>query len=198
MLNDLKNYSKEIFTEGINWVFTFFDILGMILFFIPHLAQIVVTDYTVIRIIGFVIFVISFAIANFTLYRKLKNEIYTSLGPQSVVLNVEPKNNYGQISYLGKEAAQDLSVLIKYRNRSGKEITQSINEFYKLDSPNPIWHDVKILRENDSFFFHLPEKSETLNGEVLIEISFIGVISRNSVNKNQILNVTDILRQIFL
>ncbi len=70
MLNDLGDYLRGVFTQGINVVFTLFDVLGIVLFFFPHLAEQVVKDYGLIRSIGTGIMILSFAAANFILFRK--------------------------------------------------------------------------------------------------------------------------------
>ena len=65
------SYLKDIFTEGQRIVFTVFDIVGIVLFFFPSLAQSLINDVALTRIIGGSIFFISFLWANFSLYKKL-------------------------------------------------------------------------------------------------------------------------------
>ena len=65
------DYLKDVFIEGQRSVFTVFDIVGVILFFFPSIAQSLITDIALTRIIGGLIFFISFLWANFNLYKKL-------------------------------------------------------------------------------------------------------------------------------
>jgi len=52
------SYLKDIFTEGQRIVFTVFDIVGIVLFFFPSLAQSLINDVALTRIIGGSIFFI--------------------------------------------------------------------------------------------------------------------------------------------
>jgi hypothetical protein len=81
-LQDLAKYLKEIFGESQRIVFTVFDIIGIILFFFPHLAQGLVDDEALARNIGGLIFFVSFLSANFNLFRKLSVKSTASVLPQ--------------------------------------------------------------------------------------------------------------------
>lgn len=74
-IDDLGAYLKEVLWEGLQKLFTFFDILGIVLFFFPQLAERVFENKWLARRIGVIIFVASFLFANFILYRKLKGLI---------------------------------------------------------------------------------------------------------------------------
>ena len=65
------DYMKDVFVEGQRSVLTVFDIAGIILFFFPSIAQSLVTDIALTRLIGGLIFFISFLWANFSVYKKL-------------------------------------------------------------------------------------------------------------------------------
>ena len=65
------DYMKDVFVEGQRSVLTVFDIVGIILFFFPSIAQSLVTDIALTRLIGGLIFFISFLWANFSVYKKL-------------------------------------------------------------------------------------------------------------------------------
>lgn len=68
------DYLRDVFIEGQIAVFTFFDLVGIILFFFPSLAQSLIDDVSVIRLVGGIIFFVSFLWANFNLYKKLSEE----------------------------------------------------------------------------------------------------------------------------
>ena len=65
---NLFGYFKEVFIEGRQTVFTIFDALGIILFLFPTLAQSLVSNVSLTRIVGGLIFFASFLWANYTLY----------------------------------------------------------------------------------------------------------------------------------
>ena len=65
------DYLKDVFIEGQRSVLTIFDIVGIILFFFPSIAQSLITDVALTRVIGGSIFFISFLWAKFSLYKKL-------------------------------------------------------------------------------------------------------------------------------
>lgn len=65
------DYLKDVFVESQRSIYSFFDIIGVILFFFPSVAQSLINDVTLTRIIGGLIFFISFLSANFNLYKKL-------------------------------------------------------------------------------------------------------------------------------
>ena len=71
---DLLAYLKAVFIETWQKVFTFFDILGIVLFFYPQIATDLINDLTLVRSIGAFIFFLSFLLANFSLYRKLAQD----------------------------------------------------------------------------------------------------------------------------
>ena len=68
---NILDYMKDVFVEGQRYVFTLFDIGGIILYLFPSIAQSLIADVVLTRIIGGLIVVISFLLANFSLYKKL-------------------------------------------------------------------------------------------------------------------------------
>lgn len=74
LVTDLIAYLKAVFVETWNIVFTLFDVLGIVLFFFPTLANSLVSNEALVRTIGGLIFFSSFLLANFTLYIKLVEE----------------------------------------------------------------------------------------------------------------------------
>jgi len=73
-------YLKAVFIESQRWVFTFFDILGIALFLFPHLAQNLVRDASPARGIGAATFLLSFLLANFSLYTRTEEARDRQLG----------------------------------------------------------------------------------------------------------------------
>jgi hypothetical protein len=75
LISDLFGYLKSVFFETWQKVFTLFDILGLLLFFYPKVARCLEDNPSLAKTIGGLMFFISFLIANFSLYRKLIQDI---------------------------------------------------------------------------------------------------------------------------
>ena len=71
ILRDFTAYLKAVFAESQRLVFTAFDVIGIVLFVFPHLAEGLVKDESLTRAIGGFIFFMSFLAANFMLYRRM-------------------------------------------------------------------------------------------------------------------------------
>ena len=71
---NILNYMKDVFIEGQRSIFAIFDLVGIILFFFPSIAQSLTTDTSITRIVGGLIFFISFMWANFSLYKKFSEK----------------------------------------------------------------------------------------------------------------------------
>jgi hypothetical protein len=68
---NILDYMKDVFIEGQRSIYAIFDLVGIILFFFPSVAQSLTTDLSITRIVGGLIFFISFTWANYSLYKKL-------------------------------------------------------------------------------------------------------------------------------
>jgi hypothetical protein len=68
---NLVGYLKAVFFESWQKVFSFFDLLGVVLFLYPNLANKLAVDEVIIRSIGGGIFFVSFVLANYKVYLNL-------------------------------------------------------------------------------------------------------------------------------
>ena len=68
-------YLKAVFVETSRGVFTVFDVLGIALFLYPELASFLTNDESRVRIFGGLMFLCSFILANFLVYRQLASQI---------------------------------------------------------------------------------------------------------------------------
>ncbi|VAW43147.1 hypothetical protein MNBD_CHLOROFLEXI01-2892 [hydrothermal vent metagenome] len=71
LISDLGSYLQAVFLDGSQKVFTGFDILGIFLFFFPDLIKL---NGSLATTIGGGIILLSFVLANFSLYRKSVKE----------------------------------------------------------------------------------------------------------------------------
>ena len=65
------DYIKDIFIESRQRIYTLFDIVGIGLFFFPSVAETLITNASYARLVGGIIFFLSFVGANYNLYKKL-------------------------------------------------------------------------------------------------------------------------------
>lgn len=72
---DIISYLKDILIGSTNRIITIFDVIGIVLFLYPQLANKIVSNKLVIRILGISIFLLCFLIANFLTYRKLIGQL---------------------------------------------------------------------------------------------------------------------------
>ncbi len=75
LIGDLTSYLKAIFAQTSQVIFTFLDVVGLVLFVYPSLAQGLQSDESLTRIIAGSILFLSFFLGNFTLYRNLARDI---------------------------------------------------------------------------------------------------------------------------
>lgn len=64
-------YLKELFLESTQKVFLFFEIIGIVIFFQPDYSDVLSENRALIRLIGGLVFLLSFLFANFAIYRIL-------------------------------------------------------------------------------------------------------------------------------
>lgn len=74
LINAFLNYLRAVFGETWLKVLTIFDILGLILFFRPELAAFLAIDVMLLRIVGGSVVLVSFVLANFSVYMKLSEK----------------------------------------------------------------------------------------------------------------------------
>ena len=75
IVSDLAAYLEAVFVETWHWLFTIFDVVGVVLFFYPQLAGGLTDNEALVRTVGGLMFFCSYLLANFSLYRKLARDI---------------------------------------------------------------------------------------------------------------------------
>lgn len=184
MKNDLINYLKDLSDETQQRILLLFDILGIGLFLFPNIAEWLIKDVFLTRSIGLFIFILSFFIANFKIYRKLSFRI-----PQSdedalqIYFHKNPPYNAAKLLYTGKEIARDLIVKIHYIDANGDEQTKTITEFFPETDPKMWQHHYKrdFLREGQVEYIHLIQKKNSSNGQVQVTATFTGASSKKQI-----------------
>jgi hypothetical protein len=185
LLRDFATYLKAIFAESQRLVFTAFDIVGIILFFFPHLAQGLVDDVTIARGVGGLIVFMSFLLANFTLYRKAVSNIQIPNGDSFLLYPYEhPPYNNIEMRYIGPEPIKDLEVWLTYRDKNNEVKRKQIEQFFPQNDPQMIWHQFKanVLEAGEIVRFHLIQNSSTADGKVMVEMSCVGAKSGTTVS----------------
>lgn len=181
LFRDFLSYFKAVFTEGQPLVFAAFDIIGIVLFFFPQIAESLVKDLALTRAVGGFIFFASFLFANFSLYRRLKQDVVSSLNEQSLKIypHKNPPYNAAKMIYVGSEIAKDLDVQVLYRDTSGIEQIKVVKEFFPKEDPKMWQHyyDYDFLEPNQVAYFHLVGKEHTKDGRVTVVVKFAGATS---------------------
>lgn len=96
LFDDLFSYLKAVFIDTWQKIFTFFDLLGIGLFIYPEIAQEFTDERkSLIKATGALIVLLSFLIANFTVYRKLSIEASTQAEFRLEVLEHDFSHSYG-------------------------------------------------------------------------------------------------------
>lgn len=182
-LQDLAKYLKEIFGESQRIIFTVFDVIGIILFFFPHLAQGLVGDETLAKSIGGLIFFVSFLLANFNLYRKLSAVSAATLSESAFLLYPyeRPPSNNVEIRYIGSEPVKDLEVWLSYTSSDNQPKKVQVEQFFR-DS-QMIWDQFKanVLTEGEVIRFHLLQRKSTIDGKVTVNLNCVGANSQRTV-----------------
>jgi len=195
--HDLAKYLKEIFGESQRVVFTVFDVVGIVLFFFPHLAQGLVDDETLARNIGGAIFFVSFLLANFNLYRKLSSEV-----PSTNVLNEDsllmypyanPPSNSIELRYVGQEIIKDLNVKMIYKDKAGIDKEQEIFQFFPENDRKMGLHSSReyVLVPNQITRFYLLGKEATFDRKVKVVAEFTGAKSGRHIVTTREFNLSD-------
>jgi len=193
LLRDFGAYLKAVFTEGRLLVFTAFDVIGILLFVFPHLAQ--GLDEALARTIGGVIFFASFLFANFRLFRRSARGATASLSEQSLRMypHKNPPYNAVKMLYVGPEIAKDLDVRVLYRDTSGKEQSKTVTEFFPKEDPRMWQHHDKydFLEPNQVAYFRLIGKKHTQDGRATVVARFTGATSGKSIQAEQEFHLQD-------
>ena len=174
LLRDFFTYLKAVFAESQRLIFTAFDIVGIVLFFFPHLAEGLVRNETLARAIGGAIFFVSFLLANFLLYRKSALSI-PAVSEKSFLLfpYKHPSYNDIEMRYLGTEPIKDLEIWLTYQGKNNEVIRTQVEQFFPRDDPDMIWKQFKanVLEESEVIRFHLPLKGSAIDGRVTVEVN---------------------------
>lgn len=186
LIHDFLRYLKAVYVESGRWVFAIFDIIGIVLFFQPRFAEGLTKDVQLIRMIGGSIFLLSFMIANFKLYRKLSPK---SLDEAAIRLYPHRTKTSSAIlmKYVGNESAVDLVVTLSYKDKNGETKKIPVTQFFTANDPAMKYNPGPVIamepgQENYFFILGGEENSE---GKVKVQISFTGAKTGTPVKYEQ-------------
>jgi hypothetical protein len=109
LIKSFLEYLTALLTETEQKAFAFFDLVGIILFFFPQLAQSLTTDELLARTVGGFVFFLSFLLANFSLYRKLRIDRSDQADIWLRILEKSFNNPYGVGRYPFRNSIPNLS-----------------------------------------------------------------------------------------
>ncbi|MCK4255629.1 hypothetical protein KAX35_01970 [candidate division WOR-3 bacterium] len=146
-----------------------------------------------IRQVGGTIFLLSFLLANFFLYRKLNKEIsainehseISAINEHSLLIYpyINPPSYAVEMHYVGTEVAKDVDIKILYKDRNDHKRLVEITKFFPQNDTKMIWDhtNIYVLKPNQVFRFHLIPKLFTLDGKGTIIAKLTGVESGESI-----------------
>jgi hypothetical protein len=187
LINDLLSYLKAVFLESGRWVLAIFDILGVVLFFQPHLAESFFQNIQIIRTVGGSIFVFSFLIANFALFRKLTPQ---PLDEQSLLFYPHRTkfSNAVLMKYVGKERAVELMVMLSYQDKTGQLKQIRVDQFFPPSDPQMLYNagSISSLESGQETYFHILGAEENSEGKVTVLVTFTGAKTGTQVKIKRI------------
>lgn len=108
-IKDLGAYFKEIFFRGGKVFLSIFGLVNLVFFFWPQIANKITPDTASVRLFGGILFMVSFATANFLLFRNQHNKKGK---------NDHKKAQFSAIKALKAEIEENLSALNQESNYS--------------------------------------------------------------------------------
>jgi hypothetical protein len=118
LAQDFKAYLKAVFLESSKWILTLFDIVGILLFFQPRILEELLQNEQMARAAGLGLFLLSFLISNFMVFRKQMPKI---LDEQALLLfphYTRITTNAIRMRYEGFERADNLIVMQSYKDKT--------------------------------------------------------------------------------
>jgi len=180
ILSAFRAYLRAVFADGIHKLYTIFDALAIAFYFLPGLDEWSRLNEGLRRSIGWAIILISFILANFSLYRKLALE-ETSLDESSLLVypHEDSQCNAVRMLYAGSEIIRDLDIRMIYRDGDGKKQTKIVKEFFPKSDPYMAFEPYHYyhLEPNQVAYFPLLRKASVPNGKVTVSASFTGAKS---------------------
>lgn len=143
-LSDIGAYLRAVFFDGVQKTFTLFDILGLVIYFLPKLGESLSQDMSLATNIGEGIILVSFLLANFSLYRSLAKRSllgFDIIAVQSVGISGDLLIFNQKLASIADTFIVDLQALVNISN-SGP--TTSVRVFISAVEPDCIKQDVSI------------------------------------------------------
>jgi len=179
LISGFLTYLKAVFAEGQRLVFTVFDIIGIVLFFFPDVAGSLASNESTVRVIGGLIFFVSFLLANFMVFRKMAQVDHLLL----LYPHRTATSNAVKMRYQGPERLKNLNVQIIYKDPRGHEIRKKVKQFFLENDPQMIVaaFENKSLDPGQIMYFHLLKAEDVLDGKAMISVDCVGERTNKSV-----------------
>ncbi len=162
-------------------LFALGDILGIVILLLPS------PNPQALRVAGGLMFLLSFMVANFMLYRKHRP---TTLDAQSLLLyqHRTKTSNAIRMKYVGSETAKDLVVIRSHVDPSGNSIQNTINQFFPPSDPQMLLHGGPLwnLDPGQEAYFYLVGEQETRSGIVTVTVEFTGATTGRHVKVQRV------------
>lgn len=182
LARDLKAYLRAVFLDTSRRVWTFFDALGVLFLLYPGLAQCITSNARLVRSIAAAVLFVSFALANFGLFRR-----YLSEAVSETSIKLYPYHhllyNAAQLRYLGPETATDVAISIAYTDGDGGQRRGPAEPLFDLRDSG-LSHGVGplfVLEHGDGVNFALPQRDLTGDGYATVIVRLVGAKSLREV-----------------
>jgi len=182
LIIDFFAYLKAVFLESGRWVFAIFDVLGILLFFQPKFAENLLQNSETIRAVGGSLFLFSFLIANFTLFRKL---IPQPLNDESLLLlpHRTKTSNAVLMKYIGSERVDKLVVVLSYKDKNAQSKQIPVVQFFPSSDSQMLYNagPINFMEPGQEAYFYLLGGEDNSEGKVTVLITFAGAKSGTKV-----------------
>ena len=194
LLRALKSYSWDLCIESYGWVSSLFSALGIVIYFSPGFSDALSESIPLARRIGLTIFLVSFVVGNFRVYRRVIGMI-PSVSSDSLKLYAHnsPPNNGAEIHYFGCEPGRDLVVKIQFRDRAEKTQEKGVEQFYNPNDTQMIgWAQrINVMHPDQSFLFRLPSCTSTSDRKVNVRARVVGTRSGRTIEIKRTFDLKD-------
>jgi hypothetical protein len=182
IIPDFLNYLKTVFLESGRWVFAIFDGLGILLFFQPHWTEHFLKDELAARIVGGTIFLVSFLLANFSLYRKRLPEV---VNDQSLLLYTHKTKTSSAIrmKYVGPERANNVVVTVSYKGKNGQQKYNKVSQFFPSNDEELLFHaePLESLEIGEVVYFYPITENDISDDKIKVQVGFWGTKSGKQI-----------------
>lgn len=172
--SDLAAYLREVFWDGLQWLFLLFDALGILTFFSPTFSDVLAAHAIITRTAGFLLLVVSLLVANFRLHQRYARTDLLTEDSLLLYPHHSGRGNAVKMAYAGDRLAKDLSVVVSFTNESGEKRNLTVDQFHAREDEEMKHrpHKYDFLEPGQIAYFRLPWRKDTSTGSATVCAGF--------------------------